>query len=199
MSTSRSSTATILQRIRKILTLKRPWIKKATKFCWIAFLALALGFPLYVFTVSIDLFGLYGPMPETREVENPKNDWSSELISADGVSLGSYFRFNRSQVSYDELSDELKNTLVISEDQRFQNHSGLDFRAFVRVFAGIVTFSPAGGGSTLTQQLANNLYTQDQEHSLDGHLAKLGKLPARIIQKTKEWIISINLERNFTK
>ncbi|HWA34984.1 MAG TPA: transglycosylase domain-containing protein, partial [Cyclobacteriaceae bacterium] len=99
----------------------------------------------------------------------------------------------------DELSDDLVNTLVISEDHRFYDHSGLDFQAFLRVGWGLITLNPAGGGSTITQQLAKNLYTRNPDKSLDGTLAKLGKYPRRVIQKTKEWIISVNLERNFTK
>jgi penicillin-binding protein 1A len=139
-------------------------------------------------------------MPSIHEVENPENDLSSEIISADGVSLGRYFRYNRSQVNYTQLSPDLVNTLLISEDHRFYQHSGLDLPAFFRVIKGVLTFnSSSGGGSTLTQQLAKNLYTQNTDKSLDGPLARLGKLPRRMIQKTKEWIISINLEENFTK
>ena len=136
MSTSRSSTATISQKIHKLLKLERPWFHKIVKYTWIAFFCFIVGFPLYVLSVSVDLFGLYGPMPSIREVENPENDLSSELISADGVSLGRYFRYNRSQVNYNELSDELRNTLLISEDHRFHDHSGLDFIAFLRVLRG---------------------------------------------------------------
>ncbi|MFM8834773.1 MAG: transglycosylase domain-containing protein, partial [Cytophagales bacterium] len=150
-------------------------------------------------TVKIDLFGLYGGMPSLAEIENPDNDLSSEIISADGVSLGRYFRYNRSQVHYNQLSPDLVNTLLISEDHRFYDHSGLDLPAFLRVIKGLITFSPAGGGSTLTQQLAKNLYTMNPDKSLDGWLARLGKYPRRIIQKTKEWIIAINIEENFTK
>ncbi|GHM99758.1 penicillin-binding protein 1A [Cytophagales bacterium WSM2-2] len=179
--------------------MKLPWIPKATKYLWIAFLVFAIGMPFYIFTVNIDLFGLYGGMPSIHDVENPENDLSSEVISADGVSLGSYYRYNRSQVHYSELSPELINTLKISEDHRFENHSGLDLLAFFRVIKGVITFSSAGGGSTLTQQLAKNLYTQNSDRNLDGPLARLGRLPRRVIQKTKEWIISIDLERNFTK
>jgi penicillin-binding protein 1A len=199
MSTSPSSTGTTKQKIHDLLQLKKPWFRKAANACWIVFFCFVIGFPLYILTVKVDPFGLFGDMPDTREVENPKNDLSSELISADGVSLGRYFRYNRSQVTYDELSDELKNTLLISEDHRFYEHSGLDFPAYLRVMKGLLTFSPAGGGSTITQQLAKNLYTMNPEHSLDGHFAKLGSFPRRIIQKTKEWIISVNLEENFTK
>jgi len=175
-------------------------LSKTIKYIWIAFLCFIIGFPLYIYTVKIDLFGLYGAMPSTLEVENPENDLSSEVISADGVSLGRYYRgANRSQVHFEDLSEDLVNTLVYSEDHRFYNHSGLDFPAYLRVLYGIITLNPQGGGSTITQQLAKNLYTMNPDKSLDGHFAKLGKYPRRIIQKTKEWIISIQLEENFTK
>ena len=101
MSTSVSSIDTIKRKISDLLKTKRPWFQKVVKYCWIAFLCFALGLPLYVYTVGIDLFGLFGGMPSLADVENPENDLSSELISADGVSLGRYFRFNRSQVTFD--------------------------------------------------------------------------------------------------
>src|SRR5690606_35734917 len=147
--------------------------------------------------VSIDLLGLFGGMPVYTAIENPENDLSSELISADGVSLGRYFRYNRSQINYRDLSPHLVTTLVLSEDHRFYGHAGMDFWAYPRVLWGLITFHNAGGGSTITQQLAKNLYTLNPE--LDGHLASLGPYVRRLIQKTKEWIISIELERNFTK
>ena len=199
MSTSPSLIETIKSKINKLLTYRSKWFGIFTKWAWIALLSILIGLPIYVFTVSINLFGLYGEMPSIKEVENPENDLSSEIISADGVSLGRYFRYNRSQVLYEELSDELINTLIISEDHRFYNHSGLDFPAYIRVFFGLITFNHQGGGSTITQQLAKNLYTMNPDHSLDGKLSRLGSVPRRIIQKTKEWIISVNLEKNFTK
>jgi penicillin-binding protein 1A len=199
MSTSPSSTGTIKSKINRLLRVKKTWIPKAIKYIWILFLCLMLGLPVYILSVKHDLFGLFGGMPSLAEIENPDNDVSSEILSADGVSLGRYFRYNRSQVHYEELSDELVNTLLISEDHRFYNHSGLDLPAFIRVMKGLATFSPAGGGSTITQQLAKNLYTINPDKGLDGLLAKLGKYPRRIIQKTKEWIIAVNLEENFTK
>jgi len=199
MSTSPSLTERIKSKINDVLRLRRPWFAKAIKYVWIFFLCVLLGLPLYLFTVSIDLFGLYGGMPSIKEVENPENDLSSELISADSVSLGRYFRFNRSQITYHDLSEELANTLLLSEDHRFFQHSGLDFQAYIRVIFGLLTFNPAGGGSTITQQLAKNLYTRNPDRSLDGHLAALGKYPKRIVQKSKEWIISVDLEKNFTK
>jgi penicillin-binding protein 1A len=199
MSTSPSLTKTIKSKIKHLLNLHFPWVPRARKYFWIGFLTLILGLPLYVFTVSIDLFGLFGGMPSIHEIENPENDLSSEILSSDGASLGRYFRYNRSQVHYNQLSPDLVNTLLISEDHRFYQHSGLDLPAYLRVVMGILTFSSSGGGSTITQQLAKNLYTQNTDRSLDGPLAKLGKYPKRIIQKTKEWIIAVNLEENFTK
>jgi penicillin-binding protein 1A len=197
MSTYDSLKKTTTRKLRDLLKIERPWIKKLTKAIWILFFCFIVGFPLYIFSVSIDLFGLYGPMPSLKSIENPENDLSSELISADGVSLGRYFRYNRSQVTYADLSKDLTSTLLLSEDHRFYDHSGMDFIAFLRVFWGLVTLNPAGGGSTITQQLAKNLYTLNPE--LDGHVSKLGRYPKRFIQKTKEWIISYHLEKNFTK
>ncbi|HYG04039.1 MAG TPA: transglycosylase domain-containing protein, partial [Chryseosolibacter sp.] len=200
MNTSNSSTKTTRTKIRNnVLTTQRLWLNKIVKAIWILFFCVVLGVPVYIYTVSVDLFGLFGGMPSLKAIENPENDLSSELISADGVSLGRYFRYNRSQVSYDDLSPALVNTLLLSEDHRFYKHSGMDFWAYIRVAWGLITFNSAGGGSTITQQLAKNLYTQNEEFSLDGSLAKLGRYPKRIIQKTKEWIIAVELERNFTK
>jgi len=199
MSTSNSSKRTISYRLRKILATKKPWLQKVVKAVWILFLCVILGLPFFVFAVSIDLFGLFGDMPKLTQIENPENDLSSELIAADGVSLGRYFTYNRSQVSYDELSPDLVNALLYSEDHRFYEHSGLDFPAYLRVLYGILTFDQQGGGSTITQQLAKNLYTQNREMGLDGSLSRMGGMVKRVIEKTKEWIISVYLEKNFTK
>ncbi|HYG18391.1 MAG TPA: transglycosylase domain-containing protein, partial [Ohtaekwangia sp.] len=188
---------TTRRKFNNVLLIQRPWFKKVIKGIWILFLCFIIAFPIYIYSVKIDLFGLFGGMPSLRAIENPENDLSSELISADGVSLGRYFRYNRSQVTYEQLSPNLVSTLLLSEDRRFHDHSGMDFWSYIRVFWGLITFDPAGGGSTITQQLAKNLYTLNPE--MDGHLSKLGRLPKRIVQKTKEWIISVHLERNFTK
>lgn len=177
------------------LSLQRSWFKKLTKAIWILLLSFIVGVPLYFYVVSINLFGLFGEMPSLRAIENPENDLSSEVISADGMSLGRYFRFNRSQVPYEQLSPILVKTLIESEDHRFHEHSGIDAQAYPRVIFGALTFNHRGGGSTLTQQLAKNLYTLD----LDGPIAKLGKAPQRLVQKTKELIIAIQLEHNYTK
>lgn len=172
-------------------------IRRIIRALWILVICIVTLPCLYVYIVSADLFGLFGGMPGYRAVENPENDLSSDLISADGVSLGRYFRFNRSQVHYHDLSPHLVKTVVFSEDHRFYGHAGMDFRAYPRVIWGLLTFNSAGGGSTITQQLAKNLYTLDPQ--LEGPVASLGVWPRRIVQKTKEWIISIKLEQNFTK
>jgi penicillin-binding protein 1A len=198
MNTSNSSRKITRPKTRKsVLLTENRWFGKLVKVTWILFLCITLGLPLYIFTVSANPFNLFGEMPSLKAIENPTNDLSSELITADGVSLGRYYRYNRSQVTFDQLSPDLVNTLLYSEDHRFYDHAGMDFWAYPRVLWGILTFNSAGGGSTITQQLAKNLFTINPE--LDGYVAKLGRYPRRIVQKTKEWIISIHLERNFTK
>lgn len=204
MRTSNSSKRTTKRKTNKknILLTEKKFFSWLIKGVWIVFLCIIIGLPIYVFSVGSDLFGLFGGMPSLKDIENPENDLSSELISADGVSLGRYFRYNRSQVMYDQLSKDLVNTLLYSEDHRFYEHAGLDFPAYMRVLAGLLTFNPSqGGGSTITQQLAKNLFTNNEEMGLDGKLVDWfpGKYPKRIIDKTKEWIISVNLEKNFTK
>ncbi|MFM8349293.1 MAG: transglycosylase domain-containing protein [Bacteroidota bacterium] len=192
-------TETTKDKLKGFLHIKKDWIPNTIRYVWYGFLCLLIGLPLFILSVQIDLFGLYGGMPSLADVENPENDLSSEIISADSVSLGRYFRFNRSPVAYEQLSPDLVNTLILSEDHRFQEHSGIDFPAYVRVFFGLLTLNPQGGGSTITQQLAKNLYTRNPDRSLDGHLAILGGYVKRLIEKVKEWTISIELERNFTK
>jgi penicillin-binding protein 1A len=165
---------------------------------WILFFCFLIGMPLYIYSVSNDLFGLFGGMPSLKAIENPENDLSSELISEDGASLGRYFRFNRSQVTYDQLSPDLVNTLLYSEDHRFYDHSGIDFWSYPRVVWGLITPNTGGGGSTITQQLAKNLF-RTRGDELDGVLTRLGGPFKILVSKTKEWIISIQLEKNYTK
>jgi len=200
MNTSNSLKKTIRQKSKSVLLLQNQWFKKATKILWILFIFFIVGLPVYVFSVSNDLFGWFGGMPSLRAIENPQNDLSSELISADGVSLGRYFRLNRSQVTYHQLSPVLVSTMLLSEDHRYYEHSGLDFKAYLRVIYGVLTFnsSAKGGGSTITQQLAKNLFST-RGSELEGSLTRLGGPIKLVISKTKEWIISVQLERNFTK
>jgi penicillin-binding protein 1A len=198
MSTYNSLKKTTRPKGNNILLLQKPWFKKLIKAVWILFLCLVIGIPVYVYTVKADLFGLFGGMPSLKSIENPQNDLSSELISADGVSLGRYFRYNRSQVTYEQLSPDLVNTLLLSEDHRFYEHSGMDFWAYPRVLWGLLTFNNRGGGSTITQQLAKNLF-RTRGDELDGPLTRVGGPLKILISKTKEWIISVQLEENYTK
>lgn len=202
MNSSESPAPSFIEKIRTVLASERPWFKKITRAVWILFFCWLFGIPIYIYTVSIDMFGMYGGLPDLKAIENPENDFSSEIISADGVSLGRYFTFNRAQVRYEDLSPTLIKTLVISEDHRFYEHSGMDFWAYLRVAKGLLMLNPEGGGSTLTQQCAKNLFTQNPELDLNGWIVKdvfTGDYPRRAIEKTKEWIISFHLERNFTK
>jgi penicillin-binding protein 1A len=199
MSTYASLKKIISQKTNEFLRIQHPLFKPVIKTIWILFFCFILGFPLYIYSVSVDALGFFGGMPSLKSIENPENDLSSELISADGTSLGRYFRYNRSQIAFQDLSKDLVNTLLYSEDHRFYSHSGMDFIAYLRVLKGLVTLQPAGGGSTITQQLAKNLYTQNPDMGLDGFIGNLGRYPKRIVQKTKEWIIAYHLEKNFTK
>lgn len=186
-----------LQKIQETLLLQKKWFKRLVIGLWIFLILVVVGIPLYINAVVENPYNLFGGMPSLKDIENPENDLSTEVISADGVSLGSYFRYNRSQVSYDELAPVLVNTLLSSEDHRFYEHSGIDLRSWFRAVKGILTFSSQGGGSTLSQQTAKNLFSTRGE--LRGRLANQSKLAGLVISKTKEWIIAIELEKNFTK
>ncbi|MEM9672016.1 MAG: penicillin-binding protein 1A [Cyclobacteriaceae bacterium] len=194
--TSREEKKVVKQDRSKLYT----WIVRGA---WISFISFFILFPLYVFTVSIDFMGLYGGLPSWSALENPKNDLSSELYSADNVQLGKYYRENRSPVTYEELSPSLVNALVATEDLRFTEHSGIDLQSMGRVAWGIIkkvaTFGASsleGGGSTLSQQTAKNLFKTRGQN--EGPLMKIPGLRMLII-KTKEWIVAVKLERYYTK
>ena len=130
-------------------------------------------------------------MPSFEELENPKNILQSEIYFEDGKTLDKYFiRENRTYVDYEDLPPHLIDALIATEDVRFYSHSGIDLRGLVRVVKGIVTNdSSSGGGSTLSQQLAKMLFPRDSFSS---------KIEL-VLRKFKEWIISIKLERSYTK
>ncbi|MDG2432352.1 transglycosylase domain-containing protein [Flavobacterium sp.] len=131
-------------------------------------------------------WGLLGSMPSFEDLENPDSNLATEVISSDNVVIGKFFRENRSQLKYSDLPKNLVDALVATEDERFYEHSGIDGRGTLRAIASLGT---SGGASTLTQQLAKQLF--------HGEGSKF--LPFRIIQKAKEWIIAIRLERQYTK
>lgn len=161
--------------------------------------ALGLGlFILYIVAVSFNFFWLFGTMPDLKTLENPKWELASELISEDGKSMGKYFFENRAPVEFDQVSPRLVEALIATEDARFVKHSGIDLRSLFRVAKGVITGnSSSGGGSTLTQQVAKNLFQTRSER----YRGILGQIPLvrTIIAKTKEWVLSVILERKYTK
>lgn len=133
--------------------------------------------------------GAWGPLPKFDELENPKTNLATEIISSDNKVLGKYFYENRTHIDFSELSPELINALIATEDERFYNHSGIDFIALLRVFKGVVTGNRnLGGGSTLTQQLAKMFFSEKPKSKVD-----------RVKQKFKEWIIALRIERQYSK
>jgi penicillin-binding protein 1A len=155
-----------------------------------------VGFLVYLFLVDINFLFLFGASPSLEKLENPRTDLASELYTADGQLIGKYFRENRSPVTYQKISPMLVKALVATEDVRFYNHSGIDPEATVAIFASAVR-GENRGGSTITQQLAKNLYKIRTEKSK----GLLGYIPgiSTLINKTKEWITAIKLEENYTK
>ncbi len=156
---------------------------------------------LFITSVNYNFLWLFGGMPSLQELENPKSQEASLLISEDGEEIGKYFRENRNPVEFEELSPILINTLMATEDARFISHSGIDVRSMARV---LFSFGTSGGGSTISQQLAKNLFhTRSLEYGEDdpiymGLLMKVGGLKTAIA-KIKEWILAIKLERRYTK
>ena len=139
--------------------------------------------------VQLTALGLFGDLPAFDQLENPKNNLATEIISEDGVVLGKYFFENRSWARHDELPQSLIDAVLATEDVRFNKHSGVDARALLRAIFGIfIGKSSSGGASTITQQLAKMLFTEQPSSGL-----------GRVMQKLKEWIIAAQLERHYTK
>ncbi len=131
-------------------------------------------------------WGLLGSMPSFEDLENPDSNLATEIISADGVTIGKFYNENRTPIKYADLPKHLVDALVATEDERFYEHSGIDGR---RTLGAAIKLGSDGGASTLTQQLAKLLFHGEGSRFL----------PLRIIQKAKEWIIAIKLERQYTK
>ncbi len=171
-------------------------VKKVIIIIWVIFFGFFLSIGGLILMVKNDAFGWFGGLPSLQALERPDPDLSSELISADGVSLGKYFRKNRTPVSYDQLSPELVNTLLVTEDIRFKEHAGIDLRGLIRAIIGQLTGQFKGGGSTITMQLAENLYRTSSENR--GSLYEI-RGAGQVVTKLKEWIIAIQLEKSYTK
>ncbi len=163
---------------------------RAVKWLWIIVAA-----PFVVLFVMIGLIalGVFGKLPTFEELENPKTNLATEIYSDDGKIIGQFFVESRSDVSYRELNDSIVAALVATEDMRFYSHSGIDFIALARVGVGLLTFSHQGGGSTLTQQLAKNLFKIRESVGEDVGRSNI------LVFKLKEWITAVRLEYNYTK
>ncbi|MBL0014770.1 MAG: transglycosylase domain-containing protein [Flavobacterium sp.] len=148
---------------------------------------------IYLYTLGgIFLFfifaswGLFGSMPSFEDLENPNSNLATEIIATDGVTIGKFYNENRTSIKYADLPKHLVDALVATEDERFYEHSGIDGR---RTLGAAIKLGSNGGASTLTQQLAKLLFHGEGSRFL----------PLRMIQKAKEWIIAIKLERQYTK
>ena len=133
--------------------------------------------------------GWFGFMPSFIELENPKTNLATEIYSYDGELLGKYYIENRSISAFYELPENLTGALIATEDVRFYQHSGIDVRALTRVAFGMITLNNKGGGSTITQQLAKNLFPRDPQAS---------KLKT-VFTKLKEWVVAARLEKEYSK
>ncbi|WP_459489125.1 transglycosylase domain-containing protein [Aquirufa sp. ROCK-SH2] len=161
----------------------------------------ALFILVYLFVIETNFLWLTGEMPGVDELQNPKLSQASEIYSADGVLLGKFFAENRTPIrDFNKLSPYLVKALVATEDSRFYEHTGIDFQAWLGVAAGIVKGGDRGGGSTISQQLAKNLFKTRTKKSF-GKTGFLGYLPFvnKLIYKSKEWVTAIKLERFYTK
>jgi penicillin-binding protein 1A len=167
----------------------RPLLKRLILIAWTLLVAGIIAVALIFFLIAK---GKIGYMPPIEELENPINKYASQIISADMKQLGTYSseKGNRVYISYKDLSPNIVTALVSTEDERFYRHSGIDFQALVRavVKRGILFQKNAGGASTITQQLAKQLYSSSVETSMQ-----------RLFQKPVEWVIAVQLEKYYTK
>lgn len=158
-------------------------MKKFLVYFWSLF---AAGVVVVVVLFWMITKGWLGYLPPLEELQNPKNKYASEVFSADMQSLGRYYRqANRVGVQYSDLSPELVEALIATEDARFYNHTGVDFKAFMRA---VLKLGRAGGGSTLTQQLAKQIWSPQANNIFE-----------RAMQKPIEWVIATKLERLYSK
>ncbi len=144
------------------------------------------GFLSVLLLFILASWGVFGPLPTFEELENPESNLATEIISSDGKTLGTYAKENRTPIQFKDLPENLVQALVATEDERFYEHSGIDFRGLARA---VSKFGKGGGASTVTQQLAKNLFTKQASSNT----------VKRILQKAKEWVVAIKLERQYTK
>ena len=161
---------------------KKKGFRKYVVLLWLAFILPVIGVTILFSLISN---GYLGYMPTWEELENPKSNLATQVISADGKVLGTFFKENRTLVEYEDLSPFLIDALVATEDERFFSHSGIDSKALARA---IIKMGKKGGGSTITQQLAKQLFHEPASSKFD-----------RVIQKLNEWVMAVRLEKRYTK
>ncbi len=170
-------------------TQRKPWTRSIIRWMWIAFIALTLFIGIFFILVYN---GVIGYMPPIEDLKNPQDKFASVIYTSDGQEMGRYFRNtgNRVYADFDEISPAVVDALIATEDARFEDHSGIDVKAIARAVVKTVLLRQknAGGGSTITQQLAKQLYTPPSNGILQ-----------RAMQKPIEWMIAIKLERFYSK
>ncbi len=171
----------------------RPWYIKALS----ALGTLMVAFFIYLVMVDINFLWLFGKSPSMSDVKNTHPAEASQIYSADGKVIGKFFSENRMPVTYEEVNPSFWNALIDTEDERFRSHHGIDYQAFAAALKDYVMHRDARGASTITQQLAKNLFRVRTQYST----GLLGNIPGLklLIMKSKEWITAYKLEFNFSK
>ena len=172
---------------------RRAWWVRAL----LALASLVVAFVLYLGAVDVNLLWLFGRSPGMSTIRNKRPAAASEIYSADGQQIGKYFSENRTPVEYDDVATCFWQALIDTEDERFFHHFGIDFQAFAAALKDYVVHHDARGASTITQQLAKNLFRARTDYST----GLLGNIPGlkMLILKSKEWIMAVKLEAVFSK
>ena len=171
----------------------RPWYIKVVSIV----ITVIAAFFIYLGAVDMNFLWLFGKSPSMATIKNKRPSQASEIYSADNVMIGKFFSENRTPVAFDEVNPVFWKALVDTEDERFFSHHGIDYTAFAAVAKEYVLHRDARGASTITQQLAKNLFRTRSEYST----GLLGNIPGlkMLIMKSKEWITAYKLEYFFTK
>ena len=163
---------------------KKEGFKSQARILWTLFL---IGITAVFILFGGAALGLYGPMPDLQQLENPRTNLASQIISSDGIILGKYyFDDNRTPIGFDEIPTHMVEALIATEDERFYEHAGIDWRGTLRAF---VFLGKRGGASTITQQLARQIFVGVRSRN---------KIKT-VLQKAQEWVIAVQLEQRYTK
>ena len=164
---------------------------------WLGFFAVLASVLFLGWAISVNFLYLFGPLPSLERLENPRPPVPSILYSADGRELGRYYRENRAPVPLDSMAPVLVEALRATEDARFEEHAGIDLTALLSAVAAGAR-GDKRGASTVTQQLAKNLFKTREATTTRGLINKIPGLKT-LVAKVKEWIVAVQLERTFTK